>query len=212
MNFASPMHPNISTATIQVVAAVSQYVTTVSQALQSSLEPKPKYMHARRVVLHELGFESENRFSRFKNRLQREAEYAWKLSEINDCLSRKPCSCTNYYAFHALLGLSDDCEEQLGGRSVRVISIGPSRTTWLGYGDDAKKTDLRVAGLVDPAITIKRGELANVPTLVIESELELFAWAMCFGGVALVPKKLAETNHILSEWLSPYSCTREGLK
>lgn len=206
MHLDLPTHPNITTATNQIVAAASQYVTDTAKALRDSLSPKQKHMEARLLVLKDLGFKSEHHFTCFKKRLHKEAATAWRISAVQNCIARIPSPHETYYAFSGEVGLIDD-GDKLAEQSIMTKNFRTLASKWTGVADDTFKIDLRVATPTDPDEQIADGEVLGIPTLTIESRLELSIWFLRFGGIALIPERLVEADRYLARWLSPYPNT-----
>jgi len=193
------------TATDQAITSIDQHVTAAAQALKDSLNLKVTHMEARLMVLEELSFVSEYQFTCFKKRIQESAVKAWEITEVKDCLSRTPDQLETYYAFSGELGLIDiGGEEKMKDHSIMVKSFRTLRSHWTGFADKEKSIENRVASPANPEIIMDMGRVLKIPTLTIESKMELSIWFMRFGGNALVPKKLVEADSYLSRWLSPY--------
>jgi hypothetical protein len=80
-------------------------------------------------------------------------------------------------------------------------------THFVGYADEKRKYELREASLILADRILDSWRKLDEPGLVVNT-LDEFGIFFCFGGNAVVEKRLAES--VVPEWLAPHQMVRAG--
>lgn len=152
-----------------------------------------------------LGLQNRYQFNAFCKELSDRAEFFASQNERIRCASQEmPEEGMNYYIFYGTLDL-----EGFDGYPVEAV-LTPRRiktlmSSWVGWADDERNIEMRVADWVNPKVAIERyRESLKQTVYVINNKKDLFVWLLAWGGIALVREDLVVSDKFLSAWLTPY--------
>ena len=123
---------------------------------------------------------------------------------INSATIEVPVPDAKYYLFEAELELYLDIRIH-DGPILSPRSFVTFSSKWVGWFDECKQIELRVATPVDPIQQTKIFREQNNSQLYIINNMEtLYFWMHCWGGSALIHEEIMRCDEFFSTWLEPF--------
>lgn len=188
---------------IRFIKNLERKLKRKARRLQS--KQKLSYTDAVTLACGDFGIKNHYQFKALCSTLRERAEFfAHQDERIRCACQEKPKNDLHYYIFSADLDF-DDLEFSPIEATLMPKRFKTLMSSWVGWADEGRNIELRVADFVDPEKSISRYRGALNGTLyVINNETDLFLWLMAWGGIALIREDLVVSHDYLARWLTPY--------
>lgn len=163
------------------------------------------YTDAVTLACGDFGVKNHYQFKTLCKTLRKRAEFfAHQDERIRCACQEKPENGMQYYIFSAVLDF-DDLKFSPTEATLMPKRFKTLMSSWVGWADDERKVELRVADFVNPEKSIRKyRDSLNGTLYVINNETDLFLWLMAWGGIALVRSDLVVNHEYLARWLTSY--------
>lgn len=190
---------------------ITRYKLRVSdKVLALKKRTKLNHIDALNEVCKKEGYKDYYTWKKVTKTLVERASFFEKQKQRINCVSVEPPELNaKYYLFKGELVLDYDNSTPYEA-SLTPMNFLNQNTRWVGWHDESKQTELRVATPVDPFQKIEFfREIMDKQIYVINKKEDFFLWFHAWGGDALIREDLIEKNEFLSFWLKPYPVERK---